>query len=58
MRKLKNKIINIKVSEETKKELERKAIERDISLAQVVREAIVNNNKKQQKRLLQRMIKT
>jgi len=47
MRKLKSKIINIKVTEETKKELERKAIERGISLAQVVREAIVNNNKKQ-----------
>jgi hypothetical protein len=47
MRKLKNKIINIKVTEETKKELEQKAIEREVSLAQIVREAIVNNNKKQ-----------
>ena len=47
MRKRKNKIINIKVTEETKKELEQKAIERDISLSQVIREAITNNNKKQ-----------
>ena len=47
MRKLKNKIINIKVSQETKEKLQKEAIERDISLAQIVREAITNNNKKQ-----------
>jgi predicted HicB family RNase H-like nuclease len=47
MKKLKSKIINIKVSEETKEKLQKEAIERDISLAQIVREAIVNNNKTQ-----------
>tara|TARA_R100000655_G_scaffold102821_1_gene148809 strand:- start:350 stop:493 length:144 start_codon:yes stop_codon:yes gene_type:complete len=47
MKKLKSQIINIKVSEETKDKLKKEAIERDVSLAQIVREAIVNNNKKQ-----------
>jgi hypothetical protein len=35
------------VTKETKNKLEQRALKRDISLSQLIREAIVNNNKKQ-----------
>ena len=46
-REKKSAVLNVKVTKDTKNKLEQRALKRDITLSQLIREAIVKNNKKQ-----------